>query len=41
VTVREAALSLEATTDAVVLFPNYGATDRWDIGLAVPFVYAA
>src|SRR5882762_3533807 len=34
----EAALSLEATTQTTAVFANYGVTDRWDIGLAVPFV---
>ncbi len=34
----EASLSLEATTHTTALFANYGVTDRWDIGLAVPFV---
>jgi hypothetical protein len=34
----EAALSLKATTHTTAVFANYGITDRWDIGLAVPFV---
>jgi hypothetical protein len=34
----EAALSLDATTHTTALFANYGVTDRWDIGVAVPFV---
>ena len=34
----EAALSLSATTETAAVFANYGVTDRWDIGLAVPFV---
>jgi hypothetical protein len=34
----EAALSLKATTHTTAVFANYGLTDRWDIGLAVPFV---
>ncbi len=34
----EAALSLEATTHTTAAFANYGVTDRWDVGLAVPFV---
>jgi hypothetical protein len=34
----EAALSLNATTNTIAMFANYGVTDRWDIGLAVPFV---
>jgi hypothetical protein len=34
----EAALSLKATTQTVAMFANYGITDRWDVGLAVPFV---
>jgi hypothetical protein len=36
--VIEAALSLDATTQTTAAFANYGVTDRWDIGLAVPFV---
>jgi outer membrane putative beta-barrel porin/alpha-amylase len=36
--VIEAALSLKATTHTTAVFANYGVTDRWDIGLAVPFV---
>jgi hypothetical protein len=34
----EASFSLEATTHTTAVFANYGVTDRWDIGLAVPFV---
>jgi hypothetical protein len=34
----EAALSLDATTHTTAAFANFGLTDRWDIGLAVPFV---
>jgi hypothetical protein len=34
----EAALSLEATTHTTAFFANYGVTDRWDVGLAVPVV---
>jgi hypothetical protein len=34
----EAALSLQATTQTTAAFATYGVTDRWDIGLAVPFV---
>lgn len=34
----EAALSLRATTHTTALFANYGITDRWDVGLAVPFL---
>lgn len=34
----EAALSLRATTNTTALFVNYGVTDRWDVGVAVPFV---
>jgi hypothetical protein len=34
----EAALSLKATTHTTAVFANYGVTDRWDIGLAVPLV---
>jgi hypothetical protein len=36
--VIEAALSLQATTHTTAAFANYGVTDRWDVGLAVPFV---
>jgi len=35
----EAALSLKATTHTTAVFANYGLTDRWDIGLALPFVH--
>jgi hypothetical protein len=35
----EAALSLKVSTDVVSLFGNYGLTDRWDVGLAVPIVH--
>jgi hypothetical protein len=35
----EAALSLDVSTDVVSVFGNYGLTDRWDVGLAVPFVH--
>ncbi len=34
----EAALSLKATTHTTAAFATYGATDRWDVGVAVPFV---
>jgi hypothetical protein len=34
----EAALSLQATTHTTAVFANYGLTDRWDVGLAVPFI---
>jgi hypothetical protein len=34
----EVALSLKATTHTTAVFANYGVTDRWDVGLAVPFV---
>lgn len=37
----EAALSLSATTDTVSLFANYGLSQRWDVGLAVPIVRVA
>ncbi|HEY7501406.1 MAG TPA: hypothetical protein VH740_22990 [Vicinamibacterales bacterium] len=37
--VIEAALSLKVSTDVVSIFGNYGLTDRWDVGLAVPFVH--
>lgn len=36
--VIEAALSLDVSTDMVAVFGNYGLTDRWDVGLAIPFV---
>src|SRR6266850_1997610 len=34
----EATLSLKATTHTTAMFANYGVTDRWDVGVAVPFV---
>jgi len=34
----EAALSVRASTDTMAAFANYGVSDRWDIGLAVPLV---
>ena len=34
----QASLFLKATTDTTAVFANYGVTDRWDVGLAVPFV---
>jgi hypothetical protein len=34
----EAALTLKARTDTTAVFANYGLTDRWDVGVAVPFV---
>jgi hypothetical protein len=34
----EASLAMKATTNTTALFANYGLTNRWDIGLAVPFV---
>jgi Putative MetA-pathway of phenol degradation len=37
--VIEAALSLNVATDVVSIFGNYGLTDRWDVGVAVPFVH--
>jgi hypothetical protein len=36
--VIEAALSLKAKTDTVAFFGNYGLTDRWDVGIAIPIV---
>ncbi len=36
--VIEAALSLKATTHTTALFANYGLTNQWDVGVAVPFV---
>ena len=35
----EAALSLEARTDTVAFFANYGVTNRWDVGFVVPLVH--
>jgi hypothetical protein len=37
----EAALSLDASSDTVSLFANYGISDRWDVGIAVPIVHVA
>lgn len=37
----EAALSLDARTDTVSLFANYGLSERWDVGLAVPIVHVS
>ncbi|MCA1586915.1 MAG: hypothetical protein LC791_19805 [Acidobacteria bacterium] len=34
----EAALSLEASSNTVSVFANYGLSDRWDVGIAIPFV---
>ena len=34
----EAALSLDATTNTTAFFANYGVSDRWDIGIALPVV---
>ena len=39
--VIEAALTLDVSTDMVAVFGNYGLTDRWDVGLAVPFVHVS
>jgi hypothetical protein len=39
--VIEAALSLKVSNDVVSIFGNYGLTDRWDVGLAVPFVHVS
>lgn len=39
--VIEAALSLSAKTDTVSLFANYGLTQRWDVGLAIPIVHVS
>ena len=36
--VIEAALSVDVTTETAALFATYGATDRLDIGIAVPIV---
>jgi hypothetical protein len=35
----EAALRLDLSTDTVVVFGNYGITDRLDVGVAMPFVH--
>jgi hypothetical protein len=32
----EAALSMEAVTDTIAFFGNYGLTSRWDVGVVVP-----
>jgi hypothetical protein len=37
--VIEAALSLKVKTDVVSVFGNYGLTNRWDVGVAVPVVH--
>lgn len=34
----EAALALDAVTHTTAIFANYGVTDRWDVGVAVPLV---
>jgi len=34
----ETALSLKATTHTAAVFANYGVTNHWDVGLAIPFV---
>src|SRR6266850_622235 len=34
----EAALSLKATTQTTAAFATYGVSNRWDVGVAVPFV---
>jgi hypothetical protein len=34
----EAALSLEATAHTTAAFANYGLTNDWDVGVAIPFV---
>ena len=34
----EASLSLDATTHTTAFFANYGVTERWDVGVAVPIV---
>jgi len=34
----EASLSLKATTNTAAFFANYGVTNRWDVGIAVPVV---
>lgn len=36
--VIDARLNLDLTTDTTVVFANYGITDRFDVGVAVPFV---
>ena len=35
----EAALSMKTSTDTAVFSLNYGLTDRWDVGVLVPFVH--
>jgi hypothetical protein len=34
----EAALSLKAVTHTTAVFANYGVSDRWDVGIAVPVI---
>jgi hypothetical protein len=36
--VIDALLDMDLTTDTTVVFANYGVTDRFDVGVAVPFV---
>ena len=35
----QATLTLKATTDTVAVFANYGVTDRFDVGLALPITH--
>lgn len=39
--VIEAALSMRIKTDTVAMFGNYGLTNRWDIGVAVPIAHVS
>src|SRR4029453_1446828 len=34
----EASLVMNASTNTTALFANYGLSNRWDVGIAVPFV---
>ena len=35
----QATLTLKASTDTVAMFANYGVTDRFDVGLALPITH--
>ncbi len=37
----QATLTLKATTDTVGVFANYGVTDRFDVGVAIPITHVA
>ena len=39
--IMQATLTLNASTDTVAMFANYGVTDRFDVGLALPFVHVS